>query len=325
MKKHKELGWFIGGRLLQFVLILLAASVLIFAMCHISDIDPVAVILGGKQTSPETITALRERFHLNDSLPQQYVTWITGMVRGDFGLDFKYQQPVWDLIVGRLPVTLSLTLVSSVLAMIIAIPLGVFSGVRSNTALDRGASMLSLFTMACPPFFISVIAIYIVSNVAPGISFTGTFHTIGQMMDRLWLPCLCLAIGMIALAQRIVRSSMIDEMKSPHIQMVQAKGLPQRTVIWKHAFKNALVPLITVCGIQIGSLLVGSVLVESVFSLAGLGGLLVSAVQTSNYPVTQAITMLMVFIFLLISTVTDILYAVIDPRIRTVKGGRDES
>ncbi len=324
MKKNKGMGLFIGGRVLQFVLILLAASVLIFAMSHISQIDPVAVILGGKQTSAETIAALREKFHLNDSLPQQYITWITGMLRGDFGLDFKYQQPVWDLIVGRLPVTLSLTLFSSVLAMIIAIPLGVYSGVRSNTGLDRGASLFSLLTMACPPFFISVLAIYIVSNMAPGISFTGTFNTIGQMIDRLWLPCLCLALGMIALAQRIIRSSMIDEMKSPHIQMAQAKGLPQKTVVWKHAFKNALVPLITVCGIQIGSMLVGSVLVESVFSLAGLGGLLVSAVQTSNYPVTQAITMLMVFIFLLISTVTDILYAVIDPRIRTGKGGRNE-
>ena len=324
MKKNKGMGVFIGGRVLQFVLILLAASVLIFAMSHISQIDPVAVILGGKQTSAETIAALREKFNLNASLPQQYITWITGMVRGDFGLDFKYQQPVWDLIAGRLPVTLSLTLFSSILAMIIAIPLGVYSGVKSNTGLDRSASLFALLTMACPPFFISVLAIYIVSNVAPGISFTGTFNTIGQMIDRLWLPCLCLALGMIALAQRILRSSMIDEMKSPHIQMAQAKGLPEKTVVWKHAFKNALVPLITVCGIQIGSMLVGSVLVESVFSLAGLGGLLVSAVQTSNYPVTQAITMLMVFIFLLISTVTDILYAVIDPRIRTGKGGRNE-
>lgn len=324
MKKNKGMGLFIGGRVLQFVLILLAASVLIFAMSHISQIDPVAVILGGKQTSAETIAALREKFNLNASLPQQYITWITGMLRGDFGLDFKYQQPVWDLIAGRLPVTLSLTLFSSILAMIIAIPLGVYSGVKSNTGLDRSASLFSLLTMACPPFFISVLAIYIVSNVAPGISFTGTFNTIGQMIDRLWLPCLCLAVGMIALAQRILRSSMIDEMKSPHIQMAQAKGLPEKTVVWKHAFKNALVPLITVCGIQIGSMLVGSVLVESVFSLAGLGGLLVSAVQTSNYPVTQAITMLMVFIFLLISTVTDILYAVIDPRIRTGKGGRNE-
>ena len=324
MKKNKGMGLFIGGRVLQFVLILLAASVLIFAMSHISQIDPVAVILGGKQTSPETIAALREKFNLNDSLPQQYITWITGMLRGDFGLDFKYQQPVWDLIAGRLSVTLSLTVFSSMIAMIIAIPLGVYSGVKSNTGLDRSASLFSLLTMACPPFFISVLAIYIVSNVAPGISFTGTFHTIAQMIDRLWLPCLCLALGMIALAQRILRSSMIDEMKSPHIQMAQAKGLPEKTVVWKHAFKNALVPLITVCGIQIGSMLVGSVLVESVFSLAGLGGLLVSAVQTSNYPVTQAITMLMVFVFLLISTVTDILYAVIDPRIRTGKGGRNE-
>lgn len=324
MNKRKGLGWYIGSRVLQFVLILLAASVLIFVMCHISKIDPVAVILGGKQTSPETIALLREKFHLNDSLPMQYWRWISGMLQGDFGLDFKYQQPVWELIVGRLPVTLSLTFFSSVLALIIAIPLGVLSGVHSHTMADRAASLLSLITMACPPFFISVIAIAVVAKAAPGISFTGTFHTLGQMMQRLWLPGLCLAASMIALAQRMVRSSMIEEMKSPHIQMAQAKGLPQRTIIWKHAFKNALVPLITVSGIQVGSMLVGAVLVENVFSLAGLGGLLVSAVQISNYPVTQAITMLMVFVFLLISTITDILYAVIDPRIRAGKGGGHE-
>lgn len=323
MNHRKGLGRWIGSRVLQFVLILLAASVLIFVMCHISKIDPVAVILGGKQTSPETIAQLREKFHLNDSLPVQYWSWISGMVQGDFGLDFKYQQPVWDLIAGRLPVTLSLTLLSSVLALIIAIPLGVLSGVRSHTLVDRSASLISLVTMACPPFFISVIAIAIVAEVAPGISFTGTFHTIGEMLQRLWLPSVCLALGMIALAQRMVRSSMIEEMQSPHIQMAQAKGLPRRTIIWKHAFKNALVPLITVCGIQFGSMLVGAVLVESVFSLAGVGGLLVSAVQTSNYPVTQAITMLMVFVFLVISMITDILYAVIDPRIRIGKEGRD--
>ena len=173
--------------------------------------------------------------------------------------------------------------------------------------------------MACPPFFISVAAIALAARVAPGISFTGSFRTAGEMLARLWLPALCLGLGMIALAQRIVRSSMIEEMRSPHIRMAKAKGLPQRTIIWKHAFKNALIPLITVYGIQAGSLLVGAVLVENVFSLAGLGGLLISAIQGSNYPVTQAITMLMVFVFLVISTLTDILYAAVDPRIRSGK------
>lgn len=324
MHKKRGIGWYIGGRLLQFILILFAASVLIFVMCHISNIDPVAVILGGKQTSPETIAALREKFYLNESLPMQYWRWLKGMLQGDFGLDFKYQQPVWDLIAGRLPVTLSLTFCSSIGALILAIPLGVLSGVRRHTMFDKGASLFSLITMACPPFFISVIAIAILAQVAPGISFTGSFNSFGEMIERLWLPAVCLALSMIALAQRMVRSSMIEEMQSPHIQMAQAKGLPQSKVIWKHAFKNALVPLITVYGIQMGSMLVGAVLVETVFSLAGLGGLLISAVQTSNYPVTQAITMLMVLVFLIISTVTDILYAVIDPRIRTGIGGRDE-
>lgn len=324
MTKRKGLGRYIVGRILQFVLVLLAASILIFLMCHMSKIDPVAVVLGGKKASEETIAALREKFHLNESLPMQYLIWLKGILKGDFGIDFKYQQPVWGLIASRLPVTLCLTLCGSVLALIIAIPLGVFSGIHRHKAGDRLASLFSLVLMACPPFFISVVAIAVISRVAPGISFTGSFSTFGQMVERLWLPSLCLALGMVALAQRMIRSSMIEELDSPHIRMARAKGLPEKTVVWKHAFKNALIPLITVYGVQMGSMLVGAVLVETVFSLAGLGGLLISAVQTSNYPVTQAITMLMVFIFLIISTITDILYAVIDPRISAERGGEDD-
>ena len=319
MERRRTLLRYIGRRLLQFIAVLLAASLLIFILCHLSRIDPVAVILGGRPSSPDTVAALREKFYLNESLPAQYWRWLSGMLRGDFGTDFKYQQSVWSLIAGRLPVTLSLTLLSSLLGLVVAIPLGVWGGVRAQSWSDRLSSLFSVVTMACPPFFISVAAIALAARVAPGISFTGSFRTAGEMLARLWLPALCLGLGMIALAQRIVRSSMIEEMRSPHIRMAKAKGLPQRTIIWKHAFKNALIPLITVYGIQAGSLLVGAVLVENVFSLAGLGGLLISAIQGSNYPVTQAITMLMVFVFLVISTLTDILYAAVDPRIRSGK------
>lgn len=321
MIKRKGLGRYILKRIIQFALVLLAASILIFILCHMSKIDPVAVVLGGKKASEETISALREKFHLNESLPVQYLIWLKGILKGDFGIDYKYQQPVWGLIAARLPITLSLTLCASVIALIIAVPLGVFSGIRRHKAGDRLASLFSLVLMACPPFFISVVAIAIISRVAPNISFTGSFSGFIQMIGRLWLPAFCLALGMIALAQRMIRSSMIEELSSPHITMARAKGLPEKTVVWKHAFKNALIPLITVYGVQVGSMLVGAVLVETVFSLAGLGGLLISAVQTSNYPVTQAITMLMVFIFLIISTLTDILYAIIDPRILAERGG----
>lgn len=324
MTKRKGLGRYILKRLIQFVLALLAASILIFLLCHMSKIDPVAVVLGGKKASEETIMELREKFNLNKSLPMQYLIWLGGIFKGDFGIDYKYQQPVWELISARLPVTLSLTLCGSLLALIIAIPLGVFSGIHRHKAGDRLASLLSLILMSCPPFFISVTAIAIISRAAPGISFTGSFQSFAGMIERLWLPSLCLALGMIALAQRMIRSSMIEELGSPHITYARAKGLPEKTVVWKHAFKNALIPLITVYGVQVGSMMVGAVLVETVFSLAGLGGLLISAIQTSNYPVTQAITMLMVFIFLIISTVTDILYAIIDPRISAERGDVDD-
>lgn len=320
--RGKTLAVYIIGRLLQLVVVLFLSALLIFLLCHLSRIDPVAVILGGRQTSAETIAALREKFHLNDPLYKQFFTWVWGMLHGDFGLDFKYQQSVWELIRGRLGVTLTLSGMSAALALLIALPLGVLGGIRPNTIWDRASSVFTLLAMATPPFFISIAAIAVISRVAPGISFTGTFHGFGEAVSRLWLPTICLSLGLIALAQRITRTSMIAEMQSPHIRMAQAKGLGEGTVIWKHAFKNALIPLITVWGIQMGSLLVGAVLVENVFSLSGLGGLLISAVQTGNYPVTQGITMLLVFIFLVISSLTDILYAWIDPRVRI---GREEA
>lgn len=321
MRKNLGIAKYIAGRLAQLVFVLLAASILVFVMCHLSDIDPIATVLGGKKASPETVDALREKFHLNESLPKQYLLWAGGMLRGDFGIDFKYQQPVGELIAGRLPVTLCLTIFGSLLALMIALPLGVYSGIRRHKLGDRLASLFSLVLMACPPFFISVIAIFIISRAAPSISFTGGFSGFGQALGRLWLPSLCLALGMIALAQRIVRSSMIEELLSPHIQFSRANGLPERKIVSKYALKNALIPLITIYGIQTGSMLVGSVLVENVFSLAGLGGLLISAVQTGNYPITQSVTMLMVFVFLIISTVTDILCTLIDPRITGERSG----
>lgn len=324
MRKQLSIAKYIAGRLAQFLLVLLAASILVFLMCHLSDIDPISTVLGGKKASPETVSALREKFHLDESLPRQYLIWAGGMLCGDFGIDFKYQQPVGDLIAGRLPVTLLLTLFGSVLALVIALPLGIFAGIHRHRLGDRLASLFSLILMACPPFFISVIAIFIISRAAPSISFTGGFSGFWQAVGRLWLPSLCLALGMIALAQRMVRSSMIEELSSPHVQFSRANGLPEGKIVRKYAFKNALIPLITVYGIQVGSMLVGSVLVETVFSLAGLGGLLISAVQTGNYPITQAITMLMVFVFLLISTATDILYTLIDPRIRRERSGDNE-
>ncbi len=315
----RQLAGTILRRVAQFLLVLLAASLLIFFLVRASGIDPVAVILGGKQTSAETIANLRAKFGLDKTLVEQYLQWMGGMLRGDFGLDFKYQQPVWDLIAARLPVTLWLVGLSALISMAIAIPLGVLSAVKKNTWIDRGSSLFCLLATSCPSFFLSILLIALIARFAPQIPFTGGFYDFPSFCARIVLPAFCLALSMVALNARILRTGMITELQSGYVQMARAKGLRPRRVIWGHAFKNAVIPLITVSSIQIGSMLVGSVMVESVFSLAGLGELLVSAVQGSNYPVVQAITMLLVFVFLLLSTLVDILYVVIDPRIRAGK------
>ena len=307
---------FILKRIAQLVIILLVASVLIFCMVRMSGTDPVAVILGGKQTSPETIQAVREKFGLNVPLVEQYFNWITGMLRGDFGLSFKYQQEVSSLIASRVPITLGLVFMGSVIALIIAIPLGILCAVKQGKWIDKAGSILSLILAGSPPFLTSIIMVLIVSIVCPSYPITGGYEGIGGYFERLALPALALACVMIALACRVTRSSMIEQRNAPYTQTAVAKGVPAHVILWKHNLKNAIIPVIAVVSIQMGGMVVGAVLVENVFSLSGLGTLLVDSIKASDYAIVQDITMLLIFMFLVISTIVDIVYAAIDPRIQ---------
>ena len=303
-------------RLLQFAVVLICASILIFVMVRMSDTDPIAVILGGKQTSPEVIEALKVKFHLDRNLFEQYIIWITGMLHGDFGLSFQYQSPVAGLVSARVPVTLGLVLFGSVRALLAAIPLGVFCALKKNSWIDRAVSICILVLAGCPPFLTCIIMILIVSKVNPAYPFVGTFSNLTEFFTRMALPSVALAFVMLALAARVTRSSMIDQQNAPYTQTAIAKGASTGRIVWKHNIRNAIIPVIAVVSIQIGGMVVGAVLVENVFSLAGLGTLLIDSIKASDYNIVQAITMLLIVIFLVISTVVDILYALIDPRIR---------
>lgn len=313
------MGKFFLKRLLQLIVVLFVVSVIIFVMVRLSATDPVAVILGGKQTSPEVIANVRAKFKLDLPPVQQYLSWVSGMLKGDFGVGYKYQQSVSELIASRLPVTLGLVAMGSFLAIIMAIPLGIICALKRNTVIDRTISIALLVLVSCPPFLTSIIMILVVTNFWPGFAVTGTYATFGEYIQRLSLPSIALAFSMIALSARVTRTSMIEQLQAKYTETGIAKGMPSKVVVYKHALKNAIIPVITVASIQIGSMIVGAVLVENVFSLAGLGALLVDAIKASDYPIVQGITMLMVLIFLLISTLVDLLYAAIDPRIRTDK------
>jgi peptide/nickel transport system permease protein len=307
---------FIFNRFLQLILILFLASILIFFMVRISGIDPVAAIVGGGQTSKEVIDNIRAKFHLNESVESQYLIWIGNAIRGDFGVSYKFQQAVTSMILDRLPVTLGLSLATSIITIAIAIPAGVISAVKMNTRLDLFISILVLVLFSSPVFLTSIIMILVISNVAPDFSFTGSFNGFDEYLRRLLFPVMALSFYSIALMLRVTRSSLIEQIQSHYVLTATAKGLPARLVIFKHALKNAIIPVITVGGIQIGALVVGTVLVESVFSLPGVGSLLIESIKSGDYPIVQAITLLLVVVFLVVSLVVDVSCALIDPRIK---------
>ena len=316
MKKRGGLASYILARIFGFVLTLFAVSFLIFFLERLSGVDPVAVVLGGKRANEETIALLRERFGLNLPLWQQYLRWLAGMLRGDFGLDFNYQQPVWSLILPRLGITLPLILTASLITIAVSVPIGVVCAVKQGKAADTALSAFCLAGASCPGFFVSMLAIAVISRIAPSVRFTGSFSGFSGMMERLLLPAVCIALGMIALGARVIRSKMITELDSDYVLFARAGGISERKVVFSKALKSCIIPYSSVMSIQIGSLLVGAVTVEEVFSLQGLGSLLIDSIQGSNYPVTQAITMITVFFFLLLTTAVDIIIAAVDPRVR---------
>lgn len=303
-------------RILQFLITMMIVSVLIFVMVRLSRTDPLAAIVGGKQTTPEILAQLKTKFGLDKPVVAQYFSWIGGFLHGDLGMSFKYQAPVSGLLTARLPVTLGLVFFASIIAMVVAIPLGVVAARHKDSPFDVISSVICLVLAGTPPFLMSLIFILFLARFFPSYPFTGSFETVPQYLLRMLAPSIALSFTMIALSFRMMRSNMIEQMQAQYTMTGKAKGLPPKVISWRHNFRNAIIPVLSVASIQFGSLIVGSVLVETVFSLSGLGTLLIDSIKASDYAVEQDIMMLLVALFLIISLVVDLLYALIDPRIR---------
>ena len=310
---------YIIKRLLQLIPILFAASILIFCLVRLSPSDPIASMTEGRRISAETREALEKQYYLDRSYPEQYFIWITHALQGDLGDSFQYRQSVTSLIADRLPTTLQLVIMSAILSIIIAVPIGVISAVKMNTVLDRTLSVLTLIFVASPVFLTGIVLMIIFALNLKLFPTFGTGYDFVSNLYYLFLPALALSLNMVALIARITRSNMIEQLNSNYATTAIAKGIPYRKVVMGHCFKNALIPVITVASIQIGTMVVGAVLVENVFALGGLGDVLISGVKASDYPVVQGITLMLVTLFLVINLIVDIVYAVIDPRIRLGK------
>jgi peptide/nickel transport system permease protein len=303
-------------RLLSLIPVLMFTSFVVFGLVRLTPGDPALIMVGGRRTSEETLAAIREKYGFDQNVFAQYTRWAGNALRGDLGESYRLKQQVSGLIATRLNITLKLILFSAVLSLLIAIPLGILAAVYKNTWIDYVASLIALLGLSSPVYFSGIILILIFAYTLGWFPALGVGEGFWGQIYHLVLPASALALNMAALTSRMTRSSMLDVLNNDYIRTAKAKGVGFTKVVMRHGFRNALIPVITVAALQLGFLFVGSVLVEFTFGLGGLGSLITDAIQNRDYPVVQGTTLFLVVVFVLLNLLTDMLYAVIDPRIR---------
>ncbi|MDR0655074.1 MAG: ABC transporter permease [Treponema sp.] len=308
-------------RLLTLLPLLAVVSAAVFFLIRLTPSDPIASITGGRRISDETRAALTAQYHLDRSLPEQYFIWIGNVFRGSLGDSFRHRQPVTQLLAARFPTTIQLVLMSAFFAVVLAIPAGVMSAVRKNSLIDRVISVFMVFCVSSPVFLNAIVLMLLFSLRLRWFPAFGAGRGFFENLYYLCLPAFALSLNMVSLMGRITRDRMIGELKSNYALALTAKGTRRSRIIVRHCLKNTLIPVITVASIQIGGMVVGAVLVENVFALGGIGALLIEGIQASDYPVVQAIILLLVLVFLILNLAVDMIYAVIDPRVRAAAGG----
>ena len=304
-------------RTAQAVVVLLGVSVLVFLLVHIVPGDPIRVSLGTR-FDPDTYQALRERAGFDLPLPVQYLNYLAGAVTGDLGVSFRSGQPVSVALVERLPATLSLALAALLVALAIAVPLGVLSALRSGSRADHLATVFSQVGISVPDFFMAILLILLFSLVLgwlPPSGYVSPLESPLGWLSHLVLPAVTVGVVSGSILTRFVRSATLEALGEDATRTARAKGLPERVVIRRHVLRRALVPIITVTGLQLAYLLGGVIIVEVVFAWPGLGLLALNAVEARDYPVLQGAVLLFAFVFLVINLLVDLLYAAVDPRI----------
>ena len=308
-------------RLLALIPVVFIVSIVTFAFIHLLPGDPVVALMGPEagNASPERIQARRHELGLDRALVVQYVDWVGSAVRGDLGVSAVTNQKVSEALSDRFPVTLHLALASLLVAVIIAVPAGITSAYRRNTPLDRVLTILALTGVAMPSFWLGILLILLFAvqfQWLPPSGFVSITTDPLECLRHLVLPAIALGTVQSAVIMRQVRSSLLEVLREDYVRTARAKGLNERKVIAGHALRNAMLPVVTVVGIQVSALLGGSVVVETVFAMPGLGRYAVDAIFIRDYPVVQAVVLVTALIVVLSSLMTDLSYALLDPRIR---------
>jgi peptide/nickel transport system permease protein len=305
-------------RLIILILTLLLVSVVIFVVMRIIPGDPAQIILG-LQATPDAVDALREQLGLDRPLHIQYVSWIGGLVRGNMGESINYGVPISDLVIQRLAVTGPLTLIAVLFSVVISLPMGIYASTHQNRLGDYGVMLFSQVGLAIPAFWAGLLLILLFAvNLqwfASG-GFPGWSRDFWGSIKSLLLPAFALGFIRAAVLSRLTRSSLLEVLREDYIQTARSKGLGEQTVIYKHALRNAIIPILTILGLQIGQLMAGAIIIEQVFFLPGLGRLVYLAINQRDLPVVQAVVLLIACFIVIVNFFVDLMYATLDPRIR---------
>lgn len=312
------MGRYVAGRIASLVPILFGTSLVAFLLVRLVPGDPASAMLGLEAT-PEAIEAMRRRLALDQPLAVQYFTWLGGILTGDFGRSIQGNREVLPLLLGALGPTALLSLAALVVSLVIAIPAGIVAATRRNTAADYGVSVVALCGLSLPNFWVGILLILAFSitfPILPASGYVSPLRDFGAFLTHLVLPAVTLGTALAAATMRMTRAAMLEVLRSDYVRTARAKGLSRRRVVWGHALRNAQLPIVTLLGIQAGQLLGGVVVTETVFSWPGIGKLTVDAIFARDYPVVQGAVLLTALLFVLINLLTDLIYTLIDPRIR---------
>jgi len=307
-------------RLGQIIPTLLILSFLIFGLQQLMPGDPALILAGEERGDPQVLAQIRAELRLDRPIWDQYLFWITNVLQGDFGFSWRIRMPVSDLLLEKLPVTAQLATMSFIIAVVIGVPAGILSATHRDTPTDWAANGIALFGISTPNFWLGIMMILLFSvelGWLPPSGYVPLWEHPVQSLATTIMPAFVLGTGVASVLMRHTRAAMLSALAQDYVRTARAKGLPEKTVIRRHALRNALIPVVTLGAIEFGRLLAGAVLTEQIFTIPGFGKLVVDAVFNRDYPVVQGVVLATALIFVVLSLIADILYMLINPRLRS--------
>ncbi len=310
-------------RVLLFIPTILLVTTFVFLLLRIVPGDPAVMLLSGQEGleeyTDEDLAAMRAKLGTDDSIAKQYGRWIWGMLHLDFGKSIFYATPVWDDIKVKFPITLELTVISLFMSFAVAIPLGVVSAINQDKPVDYASRIITIIGIALPNFWVGIMVIFILSNYfgwLPRLGYVNFQDGPWDNLQQMFFPALPLAISQTAFVARVTRSATLEVFREDYIRTARAKGLAEMVVIGRHALKNAMLPVITVMAYEFGRLMGGTVIIENIFNIPGMGRLLITAISHRDFPVVQAVVVVITVLVLVLNVITDLVYTWLNPRIR---------